>query len=243
MRRYPLASVLLLLLLGGCHSSAGSPAADGEDARAGQRASDRQPQSAGQAGSGVDAPRPEAAAASPSSEPGAAPAVEEARRDAFVARSLPEPRPGTPCARFVARIAEFAEAHPSDRAAFLRALQDEFVGGTDDPFALKEGLDRGRWNQEHVYAGHGGFRDEYDDADRGASGGNHQPGHFVAVLSVAARFGEEQAKMAIAYAGDYEEGQEDDLRLSGAAIRLGSRLGKGEILPADVAMEVRGLCR
>lgn len=227
MRRYSPTSALLLLLLAGCHSSAGSPAQDGQDARA---------------ESTEIAPEP-TSTAGPSAEPVTAPATEEPRRDAFVPRSLPEPRPGTPCARFVARVAEFAKAHPSDRAAFLRALQDEFVGGTDDPFALKEGLERGRWNQEHVYAGHGGFRDEYDDAERGADGGNHQPGHFVAVLSVAARFGEEQAKMAIAYAGDYGAGEEDDLRLSGEAIRLGTRLGKGEILPADVAMEVRGLCR
>lgn len=227
MRRYPLTSALLLLLLAGCHSSAGAPA---KDARAG---SDSAAESASVPASAADRP----------SEPVAAPATEEPSRDAFVTRTLPEPRPGTPCARFVARLAEFAEAHPTDRAAFLRALQDEFVGGTDDPFALKEGLESGRWNQAHVYAGHGGFRDEYDDAERGANGGNHQPGHFVAVLSVAARFGEEQAKMAIAYAGDYEAGEEDDLRLSGEAIRLGTRLGTGEILPADVAMEVRGLCR
>jgi hypothetical protein len=149
----------------------------------------------------------------------------------------------TICQTFVREIAEAAVAHAGDVDGFLAALQDEFIGGTDDPFEMKEGLRTGEWNQRYFYAGHGGFRPEYDDAQRYPRGGNHQPGHFIAVLSVAARFGEEQARIAIAYAGDYEPRQEDDLRLSNIAIPLGAGLRDRTVTPADVARRAAQLCR
>ncbi len=147
------------------------------------------------------------------------------------------------CEKLARRTAEFALRHPEDAQAFLRALQDEVVAGTDDPFELERGLQEGRWNQEYIYAGHGGFRPEYDDAQRYPRGGNHQPGHFVSVLSIAARFGETPALIAIARAGDYDPGDEDDLRLSLEAIQMGVGLRDETLMPADVARRVRGLCR
>ncbi|MBA4158127.1 MAG: hypothetical protein H0X65_11705 [Gemmatimonadetes bacterium] len=156
-------------------------------------------------------------------------------------------RPGaeeTICHAFSRRIAEAALRHPDDTQAFLSEIQEEFVGGTDDPFELKAGLRAGRWNQRYFYAGHGGFLPQYDDAQRYArTGGNHQPGHFISVLSIAARFGEEQGRLAIAYAGDYDPGDEDDLRLSNIAIPLGAGLRDGSVTPAGIAVRARELCR
>ncbi|MGI9183070.1 MAG: hypothetical protein ACR2H9_21540 [Longimicrobiaceae bacterium] len=147
------------------------------------------------------------------------------------------------CERFARRVAEFALRHPHDPSAFLGALQEEVVGGTDNPFELERGLREGTWNREYFYAGHGGFRPEFDDAERNPRGGNHQPGHFVSVLSIAARFGETPALIALAQAGDYDPGEEDDLRLSLEAIEMGVGLTEGSLTPADVARRVRGLCR
>jgi hypothetical protein len=152
-------------------------------------------------------------------------------------------RPSTVCERFARRVADFAAEHPHDPVAFLAALSDELVAGTDDPFELKAGLEQKRWNQAYFYAGHGGFRDEIDDSDRYSDGGNHQPGHFVSVLLIAHRFGEENARIAIAYAGDYDPGDEDDLRLSGYAIELGTGLAGGTVTPVDIARRVAGFCR
>ncbi|HEV2130666.1 MAG TPA: hypothetical protein VGR27_06165 [Longimicrobiaceae bacterium] len=147
------------------------------------------------------------------------------------------------CERFARRMAEFALRHPDDPSQFLGALQEEVVGGTDDPFELERGLREGTWNRDYFYAGHGGFRPEFDDAERNPRGGNHQPGHFVSVLSIAARFGESPALIALAQAGDYSPGEEDDLRLSLEAIEMGVGLTEGTLPSADVARRVRGLCR
>jgi hypothetical protein len=147
------------------------------------------------------------------------------------------------CRTFARRVAEASLQHGNDVDAFVAALQDEFIGGSDNPFDMKAGLREGDWNQRYFYAGHGGFRPEYDDAQRYPRGGNHQPGHFVSVLSIATQFGEEQARIAIAYAGDYDEGEEDDLRLSMVAIPLGAGLRDGSVTTAEVAQRVRGLCR
>jgi hypothetical protein len=144
---------------------------------------------------------------------------------------------------FARKIAEAALHHRHDPETFVAALTDEFVDGTDDPFELKAGLRENRWNQRYFYAGHGGFRPEFDDAQRYPRGGNHQPGHFIAVLAIAARFGEEQARIAIAYAGDYDPGDEDDLRLSNVAIPLGAGLRDRSVTPAQVAVRARELCR
>jgi hypothetical protein len=153
-------------------------------------------------------------------------------------------RQGTVCARLVAKVREIAERHPQDVPAFLAALQREFVGGSGDPFAMRQALREKRWNPRYVYAGHGGFRPEYDD-DRKAyrEGGNHQPGHFISVFSIAAQFGGDAARLAIGEAGDYNPEEEDDLRLSGVAIRLGTGLAGGSLSAADVAVQVRKLCR
>jgi hypothetical protein len=147
------------------------------------------------------------------------------------------------CQMLARRTAEFAMGAPDDAAAFLQALQEEVVAGTDDPFELESGLREGRWNRDYFYAGHGGFRPEFDDSERYPRGGNHQPGHFVSVLSIAARFGETPALIALAHAGDYAPGEEDDLRLSLEAIDAGVGLREGELAPADVARRIRGLCR
>jgi hypothetical protein len=147
------------------------------------------------------------------------------------------------CRTFARKVAETALAHGEDADAFIAALQDEFVGGADNPFDMKAGLHEGTWNQRYFYAGHGGFLPDYDDAQRYPRGGNHQPGHFVSVLSIATQFGEEQARIAIAQAGDYEAGQEDDLRLSMVAIPLGAGLRDGSVSPAEVAARTRALCR
>ena len=151
---------------------------------------------------------------------------------------------GTVCGAFADKLGETARRHPADVAAFLAELHREFVGGSGDPFAMRDALRAGRWNQRYVYAGHGGFRPEFDD-NRAAyrDGGNHQPGHFVSVLSVAAQFGEDAARIAIGEAGDYNAREEDDLRLSGVAIPLGSGLKTGTFRPRDVAARVRTLCR
>ena len=128
----------------------------------------------------------------------------------------------TVCQRFAGRVAIEALRHPDDALAFLRGLQREFTAGESDPFALRESLDARRWNPAFIYAGHRDFRPEYDDDSRGNRlGGNHQPGHFISVLSVATEYGPDAARIGIAYAGDYEPGQEDDLQLSMVAIRLG----------------------
>ena len=155
-----------------------------------------------------------------------------------------EIRQGTACARFVGKVRDIADRHPKDVPAFLAALQGEFIGGSGDPFAIRKALRENRWNPRYVYAGHGGFRPEYDD-DRKTyrDGGNHQPGHFISVFSVAAQFGGDAARLAIAEAGDYDPKEEDDLRLSGVAIRLGTGLAGGSLSAADVAMQVRELCR
>ena len=168
-----------------------------------------------------------------------------------VATAEPEPapeavqiQPGTVCARFATKLGGLAQRYPTDAAAFLGALHTEFVGGSGDPFAMKQALKENRWNQRYFYAGHGGFRPEYDDARRAyRDGGNHQPGHFVSVLSVATQFGADAARLAIAEAGDYNPEEEDDLRLSGVAIRLGSGLADGSLQPPEVARQVRELCR
>lgn len=146
------------------------------------------------------------------------------------------------CQRLARRAAEFALQAEGDAETFVSLLQQEVVAGADDPFELKEGLNEGEWNQEYIYAGHGGFRAEFDDADRYPRGGNHQPGHFTSVLTIAHRHGVEQARVAIGYVGDLEEGQEDDLRLSLRAIQLGSSLGT-TMSPGQVALELRELCR
>lgn len=160
------------------------------------------------------------------------------------AEPLPPIEDGTVCAAFAAKVNEFAARHPKDVPGFLAALQREFVGGSGDPFAMRDALRAGRWNQRYFYAGHGGFRPPYDD-DRPAysNGGNHQPGHFVSVLSVAAQFGADAARVAIAEAGDYNAQEEDDLRLSEVAISLGSGLRDSSVRPRDVAVRVRTLCR
>jgi hypothetical protein len=147
------------------------------------------------------------------------------------------------CQAFARQVARSAQRHGDDVNAFVAELQQEFIGGTDNPFDMKKGLHEGRWNQRYFYAGHGGFRSEYDDAQRYPDGGNHQPGHFISVLSVATQFGEEQARIAIAAAGDYEPGQEDDLRLSMVAIPLGAGLEDGSVTTAEVARQARQLCR
>lgn len=149
----------------------------------------------------------------------------------------------TVCGRFVLQIREAARAHGTSTEDFLQALNDEFTGGTGDPFEMKEGLQAGRWNQRWFYGGHGGFRPEFDDAQRYPRGGNHQPGHFIAVFTIAARFGGDAASVAIAYAGDYDPGDEDDLRLSQVAIRLGAGVGDGSISPARAAEETAAVCR
>lgn len=186
------------------------------------------------------------AEARPASQPAAGPRVTPGDAGRGVDLEALARRPAgreTVCQRFARRVAEAALRHGSEAAGFLAELQEEFIGGTDDPFEMKEGLRTGGWNPRYFYAGHGGFRPEYDDAERYPDGGNHQPGHFVSVLSVAARFGEEQARIAIAYAGDYEPGEEDDLRLSNVAIPLGAGLRDGSVTPADVAQAARALCR
>jgi hypothetical protein len=149
----------------------------------------------------------------------------------------------TICQTFARKIAESALRHGNDVEAFLGELHDEFIGGAENPFDMKRGLNEGKWNRRYFYAGHGGFRPEYDDAQRYPRGGNHQPGHFISVLSVAAQFGEEQARIAIAVAGDYDPGDEDDLRLSLVAIPLGAGLQDGSVTPAEVAQRARQLCR
>lgn len=151
---------------------------------------------------------------------------------------------GTVCARFVTKFRELAERHPRDVPAFVAALQREFVGGSGDPFAMRQALRENRWNPRYVYPGHGGFRPEYDDNRKAyREGGNHQPGHFVSVFSIAAQFGGDAARLAIAEAGDYNPKEEDDLRLSGVAIRLGTGLAGGSLKAADVSLQVRELCR
>jgi hypothetical protein len=147
------------------------------------------------------------------------------------------------CRTFARAIAEAALESDGDVERFLARIRAEFVDGDSDPFALKEGLRERRWNDRYFYAGHGGFRPEYDDAQRYPRGGNHQPGHFISVLSIAADFGEEQARLAIAFAGDYDEGDEDDLRLSNIAIPLGAGLRDGSVTPGEVAVRARELCR
>jgi hypothetical protein len=148
----------------------------------------------------------------------------------------------TVCRKLARKAAEFALAAGGDADAFLSMLQEEVVSGADDPFELKRGLHEGEWNQDYIYAGHGGFRPEFDDADRYPTGGNHQPGHFLSVLTVAHRHGVDHARVAIGFVGDLEEGQEDDLRLSLRAIQLGSSLGDS-MTPAEVALAISELCR
>jgi hypothetical protein len=183
-------------------------------------------------GCGVEGQRPEPVQESVAMAPPSAPV-----------RETPIQK-GTVCARFVGKVRETAERHPKDVPAFLAALQREFVGGSGDPFAMRDALRKNRWNPRYVYAGHGGFRPEYDD-DRKAyrDGGNHQPGHFISVFSIAAQFGGDAARLAIAEAGDYNPEEEDDLRLSGVAIRLGTGLAGGSLSAADVAVQLRELCR
>jgi hypothetical protein len=149
----------------------------------------------------------------------------------------------TVCQAFSRAIAESALSAKGDREEFLTLLRKEFIDGASNPFEMKAGLRELRWNERYFYAGHGGFRHEYDDAQRYPRGGNHQPGHFISVFSIAADFGEEQARMAIAFAGDYDEGDEDDLRLSNVAIPLGAGLRDGSVSPTDVAIRARELCR
>ncbi len=175
-------------------------------------------------------------AAAPRSAPDLAPRATPARVAELPSRA-------TVCERFAAAVAEHADRHATDPPAFLRALQQEFVGGTEDPFELERGLREGRWNQSWFYAGNGGFLDELDDAERYERGDNHQPGHYVSVLSIAARFGEQNARAAIAYAGDYDPDDADDLRLSEHAIRSGVALASGAATPGDVAADVATLCR
>lgn len=188
------------------------------------------------------APDPPAPAAAERAD---APGAVAAPPAAIDLHALARPAQGeeTVCRTFARRIAELALQHGDDVDAFMEAVQDEFIGGKDNPFDIERGLREGRWNQRYFYAGHGGFRPEFDDAQRYPRGGNHQPGHFVSVLSIAQQFGEEQARIAIAYAGDYDPGEEDDLRLSMVAIELGAGLGDGTVSPADVAHRARGLCR
>jgi hypothetical protein len=187
------------------------------------------------AGSEQDARSSSSAAASESAAPVLVEAMEQLARKPRGAESV--------CRSFARAIAEAALDAEGDTEEFLARLRDEFVDGASDPFELKAGLRERRWNERYFYAGHGGFRPEYDDAQRYPRGGNHQPGHFISVLSIAADFGEEQARMAIAFAGDYDEGDEDDLRLSNVAIPLGAGLRDGSVSPADVAIRARELCR
>jgi hypothetical protein len=186
----------------------------------------------------ASAPPPEASTGT-GEEVGAGPAA------AAELRALARPPRGeeTVCRTFARKIAEAALRHGTDADAFMGELQDEFIGGKDNPFDMKRGLREGAWNQRYFYAGHGGFRAEYDDAERYPTGGNHQPGHFVSVLSIAHQFGEEQARIGIAVAGDYDPGEEDDLRLSMVAIPLGAGLRDGTVAPAEVAQRARQLCR
>lgn len=193
----------------------------------------------GEAATGDDAPR-----ASERARPAAQAAREADGAGADLAALARRPAgEESVCRTFARHIAEAALRHDDDVEAFMGVLQDEFVGGKENPFDLRDGLDEGTWNQRYFYAGHGGFRDDYDDADRYPDGGNHQPGHFVSVLTIAQRFGEEQARVAIAFAGDYEPGEEDDLRLSMVAIELGAGLTAGTVTPAMVAQRARELCR
>jgi hypothetical protein len=168
-------------------------------------------------------------------------AGETGQRDLLERQARAHPQE-TICQRLARRAAEFALAAGGDSERFLGLLQEEVVSGADDPFELKHGLHEGQWNQEYIYAGHGGFRPEFDDAQRYPTGGNHQPGHFVSVLTVAHRHGVDHARIAIGFVGDLEEGQEDDLRLSLRAIQLGSSLGES-MTPGEVALEISELCR
>jgi hypothetical protein len=148
----------------------------------------------------------------------------------------------TVCQLLARRAAEFALAAAGDAEAFLTLLQEEVVSGADDPFELKDGLHEGEWNEAYIYAGHGGFRPQFDDAQRYPRGGNHQPGHFVSVLTIAHRFGVEHARVALGHVGDLEPEQEDDLRLSLRAIQLGTSLGES-MTPGEVALAISELCR
>jgi hypothetical protein len=148
----------------------------------------------------------------------------------------------TVCQLLARRAAEFALAADGDAEAFLTLLQEEVVSGADDPFELKDGLHEGEWNEAYIYAGHGGFRPQFDDAQRYPRGGNHQPGHFVSVLTIAHRFGVEHARVALGHVGDLEPEQEDDLRLSLRAIQLGTSLGES-MTPGEVALAISELCR
>jgi hypothetical protein len=183
-------------------------------------------------------PEPPDAVLSEEARPGAA-GEEETRALQRQAR----PRESeTVCQLLARRAAEFALAADGDAEAFLTLLQEEVVSGADDPFDLKDGLHQGEWNEAYIYAGHGGFRPQFDDAQRYPRGGNHQPGHFVSVLTIAHRFGVEHARVAIGHVGDLEPEQEDDLRLSLRAIQLGSSLGES-MTPGEVALAVSELCR
>lgn len=150
----------------------------------------------------------------------------------------------TACERFADRVGRLAALHPNRTDAFLAALQAEFVGGAADPIALRDALEAGRWNPAFFYAGHGGFVEQLDDnRAKYARGGNHQPGHFVAMLAVAAQHGPQVAAYASQAAGDYAPDQQDDLRLSRTAIALGLGLANATLGPADVAGEARRFCR
>jgi len=198
---------------------------------------------AGERSAAADAAAP-AQQAPDSPAPGAAAGAAAAGSDAELARLSRPPRgEESVCHTFSRRIAEFALHRGGDVEGFMEDLQDEFIGGKDNPFDMKRGLQQGLWNQRYFYGGHGGFRPEFDDAQRYPRGGNHQPGHFISVLSIAQQFGEEQARIAIAVAGDYDPGDEDDLRLSMVAIPLGVGLSDGTVTPADVAHRARALCR
>jgi hypothetical protein len=189
------------------------------------------------------APRTEERGTAPAAAPRAAAGGGAAREIDLRALAARPQGEETVCRTFARKVAEAALRNGENVETFMAELQDEFVGGTDNPFDMKRGLHEGEWNRRYFYAGHGGFRPEYDDAQRYPRGGNHQPGHFVSVFSIAQQFGEEQARIAIAAAGDYDPGDEDDLRLSMVAIPLGAGLRDGTVTTAEVAQRVRELCR
>ncbi|MGH7458340.1 MAG: hypothetical protein ACREKN_04535 [Longimicrobiaceae bacterium] len=159
--------------------------------------------------------------------------------------TIPGPDPlllvETPCGRLARHARELADWFAGDSGGYVDALAGEVVGGTGTPFQLRDRLRQGRWNRYYLYAGDGGFRPELADLRRRGAP-NHQPGHFVSVLTIAYVYGRELAEGAIGWAGDYSAGQEDDLRLSRIAIRVGQGLREGSVAPGAAAGEITGLC-
>lgn len=181
------------------------------------------------------------AAAMIAAHPNASPGLAQTAVFATTAADAAGP---TVCERFADRVDQFAARHSTDTDGFLAALRSEFVAGAADPIGLRDALEAGRWNQAFFYAGHGGFAEPLDDnRAKYARGGNHQPGHFVAMLSITRQYGPQVAQYASQAAGDNTPGQQDDLRLSHAAIALGTGLASATLRPADIAHETRQFCR